>query len=99
MIHQVKKINPVKIYDLIGAAHAGLHVPFERPHKVDKVFEEKAALALREILKKEDPGIVELPSVIQDKAEKDVAEWEAIFELSDGCIIFLEAKFRMSISA
>jgi hypothetical protein len=62
----------------------------------DKVFERKTALALKEVLEAEDPKAVELPSVIKDAAGEDVSEWEAIYQLSDGCIVFLETKYRMS---
>ena len=96
-INQVERINPDRVYDLIGVGFTYHQKGLSREQVVDKVFEEKAALALKEILKKEDPGIVELPRVVQDKAGKDVGEWEAIFKSSDGCIIFLEAKFRMSM--
>ena len=68
-----------------------------RDQITDKVFEEKAALALKAILEKEDPGFIALPRVIQDKKGKDVAEWEAVFQSLDGCVIFLEAKFHMSM--
>ena len=96
MIDQVERLNPDRVYDLVGAGFTYRQKGLSREQVVDKVFEEKAALALKEILKKEDPGIVELPRVVRDKAGKDVGEWEAIFKSSDGCIIFLEAKFRMS---
>jgi hypothetical protein len=105
-INQVERIDPNGVYDLVGTGltYRSLSTTssLSREEVVDKglsrekVFEEKAALALKEILKKEDPGIVELPRVVRDKAGKDVGEWGAIFESSDGCIIFLEAKFRMS---
>ena len=98
IISQVERINPDRVYDLVGVDFT--YCPSQKGSReqvpvVDKVFEEKAVLALKELLKKEDPGIVELPRVVQDKAGKDVGEWAAIFESSDGCIIFLEAKFRM----
>ena len=91
---QVDLIDFDKVYDLVGGGFTYRHKGLSRD-QFDKVFEQKAALALKEILMKEDPGIVELPRVIKDKDGKDVSEWEAIFESSDGCIIFLEAKFRM----
>ena len=96
-INQVERINPDRVYDLVGAGFTYRQMGLSREQVVDKVFEEKAALALKEVLKKEDPGIVELRRVVRDKAGKDVGEWKAIFESSDGCIIFLEAKFRMSM--
>ena len=62
----------------------------------DKVFERKTALALKEVLEEEGPKAIELPRVYKNGAGKDVGEWEAIYELSDGCIVFLETKYRMS---
>jgi hypothetical protein len=96
-IDQVERINPNRAYDLVGTGFVYRQKGLSRVQAVDKVFDKKAALALRELLKKEDPGVVELSRVIQDKAGMDVAEWEAIFESSDGCVIFLEAKLRMSL--
>jgi hypothetical protein len=96
-IDQVERINPDRAYDLVGTGFVYRQKGLSRAQAVDKVFDKKAALALRELLKKEDPGVVELSRVIQDKAGMDVAEWEAIFESSDGCVIFLEAKLRMSL--
>lgn len=54
-------------------------------------------MALKAILQKEAGGFIELPRVIRDAKGKDLAEWEAILELPDGCVVFLEAKFRMSM--
>lgn len=96
-INQVETVNPDRVYDLVGVGFTYRQKGLSREQVVDKVFQEKAALALKEILKEEDPGIVELPRVVRDKEGKDVGEWGAIFESSDGCIIFLEAKFRMSM--
>ena len=96
-IDEVERINPDRVYDLVGVGFTYCQKGFSREQGVDKVFEEKAVLALKEILKKEDPGIVELPRVVQDKEGKNIGEWEAIFESLDGCIIFLEAKFRTSM--
>jgi hypothetical protein len=62
----------------------------------DKVFEAKTAMALKHVLEKEDPGVVELPRVVQDSQGKDVNEWQAVYQLSYGCVVFLEAKYRMS---
>ena len=56
----------------------------------DRVFERKTALALKEVLEEEDPKAIELPRVIKNEAGKDISEWEAIYQLSDGCIVFLK---------
>jgi hypothetical protein len=53
-------------------------------------------MVLKSILEKEDPGVVELPRVVQDLQENDVNEWEAVYQLSDDCVVFLEAKLQMS---
>ena len=62
----------------------------------DRVFERKTAFALKETLENEDPKGMKLPRVIKDEAGKDVSEWEALYQLSDGGIVFLEMKYRMS---
>jgi len=36
--------------------------------------------------------------VVVDDQGKDVAEWESVFQMSDGCIVFLEAKYRMTLA-
>jgi hypothetical protein len=74
-IDQVERINPDRAYDLVGTGFVYRQKGLSRAQAVDKVFDKKAALALRELLKKEDPGVVELSRVIQDKAGMDVAEW------------------------
>jgi len=51
---------------------------------------------LKELLEEEDLKVKALPRVIINEEGKDVGEWEAIYELSDGCIVFLESKYRMS---
>jgi hypothetical protein len=93
--NNVKQINPNVIYEIAGP---GLEYREKGivSREWDKVFEAKSARALKEILSKEDPGLVELPRVIKDKQGKDVCEWEGVYQLSSGCIVFLEAKYRMS---
>jgi hypothetical protein len=96
-IDQVEDINPNIVYHMVGPGWTHRQKRLSRDQITDKVFEEKAALALKAILEKEDPGFIALPRVIQDKKGKDVAEWEAVFQSLDGCVIFLEAKFHMSM--
>jgi hypothetical protein len=54
----------------------------------DKVFEAKTAMALKDVLEKEGSVVVEMPRVIKDSQKKDVSEWEAVYKLSDGCLVF-----------
>jgi hypothetical protein len=97
--NQVEKIDPSIIYEVAGSG-----LPYREPEKGstlreqvwDTVFEKKSALALKESLEKEDPKVIALPRVIKKGEGKAVGEWEAIYELSDGCIVFLESKYRMS---
>ena len=74
----MKKIDPGIVYDIID-----MDFPFcgKRVQVGDRFFEGKSSLAFWCVLKEEDPGVLELPSVIRDK-KRDVAEWEAIFQLS-----------------
>lgn len=60
------------------------------------VFERKTAFALKETLENEDMKVMKLLRVIKDKVGKDVSEWEALYQLLDGGIIFLEMKYRVS---
>lgn len=94
--HQINKIDPNIIYDVVGSGLPYCKKGLTREQVWDKVFERKAALALKEVLREEDPKAIELPKVIKNAAGKDVSEWEALYQLSDGCIVFLEAKYRMS---
>jgi hypothetical protein len=96
-IDQLEDIDPSVVYYLVGPGWTHRQKGLSRDQVVDRVFEQKAAFALRAILEKEDPGFTELPRVIKDKDGVAIAEWEAVFQSSDGCVIFLEAKFRMSL--
>jgi hypothetical protein len=93
---QVRNIDPGIVYDIIGTGFPFREKGLSSEQVWDKVFEGKSSLALFSALQKEDPGVRELPRVIRDEKGMDVAEWEAIYEMSDGCLIFLEAKYRMS---
>jgi hypothetical protein len=62
----------------------------------DKAFKAKTAMALKDVLEKEGSVVVEMLRVIQDSQRKDVNEWEAVYKLLDGCLVFLEAQYRMS---
>ena len=93
----VKQINPNIIYDVAGSGMPYREKGLSREQVWDKVFEAKSAAALKNALEKEDSDLVlELPRVIKDAKGKDISEWEAVYQLSDGCIVFLEAKYRMS---
>jgi hypothetical protein len=94
--NQIDRIDPNIIYDIVGTGLPYREKGLTREQVWDKVFERKAALALKEVLEEEDPKAIALPRVYKNGAGKDVGEWEAIYELSDGCIVFLETKYRMS---
>ena len=94
--NQVDKIDPNVTYDVLGSGIAYREKKLSREQVWDRVFEMKTAVALKETLENEDPKVMRLPRVIKDKAGKDVSEWEALYELSDGGIVFLETKYRMS---
>ena len=95
-----KKINPYIIYNIFTESGMPYHIVphrgkgLSREQVWDKVFEAKTAAVLKNALG--DPGLVELPRVVKDAQGKDVSEWEAVYQLSDGCVVFLEAKYRMS---
>jgi hypothetical protein len=94
----VKDIDPTKIYEILGPGFiCQKRTWLSRDDWVwDKDFEEKAKLALKVKLQKGDPGLVDLPRKIYDAEGKYITEWDAIFQLSDGCIIFLETKYRIT---
>ena len=94
--HQVDKIDPDVIYDVAGSGLPYREKGLSREQVWDRVFERKTALALKETLENEDPKVTRLPRVIKDEAGKDVSEWEALYQLSDGGIVFLETKYGMS---
>lgn len=93
---QVDKINPEVIYDVAGSGLPYREKGLSREQVWDRVFEGKTALALKETLENDDPKLMKLPRVIKDEAGKYVSEWEGLYQLSDGGIVFLETKFRMS---
>ncbi|KAF5383024.1 hypothetical protein D9615_005084 [Tricholomella constricta] len=81
---QVYMINPDVIYEVAGSGLPYREKGLTREQVWDKEFERKTALALKEALEEEDPKAMELPRVIRDMAGKDVSEWEALYQLSDG---------------
>ena len=91
-------IDPSIVYEVAGSGLPSREKGsmIQREQIWDTVFERKAALALKEALKKEDPKVLELPRVVKEKG-RTVSEWEGIYQLSDGCIVFLEAKYRMTM--
>jgi len=97
---QVEKIDPDVIYEVAGSGlpypEKGIPEKGTRRDQVwDCVFEKKTALALKKVLEEDDPKVTELPRVINGEGNA-VSEWEGIYQLSDGRIVFLEAKFRMT---
>ena len=94
--HQVDKIDPDVIYDVAGSGLPYREKGLSREQVWDRVFERKTALALKETLENEDPKVMKLPRVIKDEAGQYVSEWEALYQLSDGGIVFLETKYGMS---
>lgn len=93
--NNVKQINPNIIYDIAGSGIPYREKGLSQEQIWDKVFEGKTATALKNVLEKEGL-VVELPRVVKDVQGKDVSEWEAVYQLADGCVVFLEAKYRMS---
>jgi hypothetical protein len=92
----VKQINPNVIYDIVGSGMPFREKGLSREQVWDKVFKAKTARALKDVLEKEGSVVVEMSRVIKDAQKKDVSEWEAVYKLSDGCLVFLESKYRMS---
>lgn len=93
---QVDQIDPDRIYDVGGTGLPFHENGLMREQVWDRVFETKTALALKEALERKDPNVTELPRVIKGKSGKEVGEWDGVYELSDGCVVFLETKYRMS---
>lgn len=96
--NQVELIDPNIVYEVAGSGlpYREKGLTREQVWDSDTVFERKTALVLKQSLEKEDPKIITLPRVVKDDAGKDVGEWEGIYELSDGCVVFLESKYRIS---
>ncbi len=98
---QVEKIDPNVIYEVAGSGlpyfdKGNSEKGMTREQVWDSVFEKKTALALKKVLEKDDPNVIELPRVIKNGGGVTVSEWEGIYQLSDGRMVFLEAKFRMT---
>ena len=94
--HQVDKIDPDIIYDVAGSGLPYREKGLSREQVRVQVFERKAVLALKDTLENEDPNVMSLPRVIKDKAGRDVSKWEAVYQLSEGSVVFLETKYSMS---
>ena len=97
---QVHMVDPNIIYDIVGSGlkyDRAKGLSLARDQVWDKVFKRKTVIALREALEAEGEKLIELARVIKDpETGLDVAEWEVIFLTSDGSLIFLETKYRMS---
>ena len=93
---EVNKINLSTVYRIVGPGLSVQEKGLSRDQVWDKVFEKKVFLAVKDVLEEMDPGVTELSRVLVDDQGKDIAEWEAVFEMPDGCIIFLEAKYHMT---
>jgi hypothetical protein len=93
---QVAKIDPNIVYDVGGSGMPYREKGLSREQVWDAVFERKTAFVLKEGLEAEDSNLIELPRVIKGAAKEDVSEWEGVYQLSDGSVVFLEAKYRMS---
>jgi hypothetical protein len=87
---QVREIDPGILYD-VDLDHPFYPRDSGRLTKqgVDRFFDGRSTFALRHILEKKDPRVVQLSSVIKDTNGRDVAEWEVV--------VFLEAKYRISM--
>ena len=94
--YQVDKIDPDVIYHVAGSGLPYREKGLSREQVWNRVFERKTVLALKETLENEDSKVMKLPRVIKNEAGKYVSEWEALYQLSDGGIVFLETKYGMS---
>ena len=94
--HQVDKIDPDVIYDVVGSGLPYCEKGLSREQERDRVFKRNAALALKEALENEDPKVMKLPRLIKAEAGRHVNDWEALYRLSDGGFVFLETKYSMS---
>lgn len=94
--YQIHLIDPNITYDVAGSGLPYHEKGLTRDQVWDKVFERKTAITLKEALEVDDQKLVELPRVRDPATGLDVGEWEVIFQATDGSIIFLETKYRMS---
>ena len=93
---QVDKIDPNITYEVAGSGLPYREKGLSRDQVWDRDFEMKTELALKDMLEKKDLKVTNLPRVIKGKTGKDISEWQAVYQLSDGGVVFLETKFRMS---
>ena len=93
--HQVDKIDPDVVYDVIGFGLPYCEKGLSREQERDRVFKRNAALALKEALENEDSKVMKLPRLIKDEAGRHVSDWEALYRLSDGGFVFLETKYSI----
>jgi hypothetical protein len=96
LIRSTRLIPTLSMYDVAGSGLPYREKGLTREQVWNKVVERKTVLALKAVLEEEVPRAIELPRVIKNAAGKDVSEWEALYQLSDGCVVFLENRYRMS---
>jgi len=89
------EVSPHTIYEIISPYFASMMD--ERQHRqiADKAFEDKSRRALTRYLEEQGLSFRELDRVVQADG-KPIAEWEAVIELEDGKIWFLECKHCVS---
>lgn len=95
--NEIHRIDPNITYEVAGSGLPYRPKFLKRDQVWDKIFERKTAAALKEALDAEGEKFIELSRVVKDPATgQDVGEWEVILKTSDGTLIFLETKYRMS---
>ena len=94
--NQVDRIDPDLTHEVAGSGLPYREKGLSRDQVWDRDFEMKTELALKDMLEKKDLKVTELPRVIKGRTGKDISEWQAVYQLSDGGVVFLETKFRMS---
>ena len=95
VIEDYCKVAPGQSYKIISPMFRAFHEETRHCQISDLAYEQKCRRAMTEYLQAADPLFTELPRKIYCD-DKVLAEWEGVYEKSDGSVVFLEVKHRMT---
>jgi len=91
----LKYVTPSETYEILSPFWQAVDEHRTHSQIADKAFESKSRLALMSYLQRRNIVFEELEQIKRDGVT--VGEWEGVFRLATGELIFLECKHRMTL--
>jgi hypothetical protein len=95
VIGDYTNVAPQESYKVISWMFKSCEEERRPSQKSDTAYEQKCRRAMIEYIRTTDPLYIEHPRKIHSD-KKVLVEWEGVFEKSDGSIVFLEVKHRIT---